>query len=184
MLSFHRSMHGNDINECRYVLKPKKMWIQILQDGLFAAIAAIGFAAISRPPKRAYLYCAIIAAVGHASRYMLMSQELAGMHIIPATLCASFIIGMLAVFLSPVVHAPAETCLFPALLPMIPGIYAYKAFGGLAMCILCDQPSAFQNSLFLFAHNALTCGTVLLVMVIGATIPIFIFKKVSFQATR
>ena len=28
-----------------------------------------------------------------------------------------------------------ETFLFPSLLPMIPGIYAYKAFGGLAMCI-------------------------------------------------
>jgi uncharacterized membrane protein YjjB (DUF3815 family) len=33
---------------------------KIFQDALFAAIAAIGFAAISRPPRRAYVYCALI----------------------------------------------------------------------------------------------------------------------------
>ena len=30
----------------------------ILQDGFFAAIAAIGFASISNPPRQAYKYCA------------------------------------------------------------------------------------------------------------------------------
>ena len=105
---------------------------QILQDALFAAIAAIGFAAISRPPRRAYIYCAIIAAVGHSLRYVLMNVLSWHVPIITATLVASFVIGVLAVFLSPVAKTPAETCLFPALLPMIPGMYAYKAFGGLA----------------------------------------------------
>ena len=36
----------------------------ILQDGFFAAIAAIGFASISNPPRQAYKYCALIAALG------------------------------------------------------------------------------------------------------------------------
>ena len=49
------------------------MFSQFFQDALFAAIAAIGFAAISNPPKRAYLYCAIIAAIGHSTRFLLMS---------------------------------------------------------------------------------------------------------------
>ena len=31
------------------------MLIEFLQDAFFAAIAAIGFAAISNPPRRAYL---------------------------------------------------------------------------------------------------------------------------------
>ena len=39
---------------------------KMLQDGLFAAIAAIGFSAISRPPKQAFLWCALIAATGHS----------------------------------------------------------------------------------------------------------------------
>ena len=107
---------------------------EILQDALFAAIAAIGFAAISRPPHRAYLYCAIIAAAGHSLRFWLMNATYGyGMHIVVATLIATFAIGLLAVFLSPVAHMPAETSLFPSLLPMIPGIYAYNSFGGILM---------------------------------------------------
>ncbi|MCM1093587.1 MAG: threonine/serine exporter family protein [Bacteroides sp.] len=160
------------------------MMIQIFQDALFSAIAAIGFAAISNPPARAYIYCAVIAAVGHAGRFLLTTALPEPLHIVPATLCAAFVVGLLAVFLSPLSRTPAETCLFPALLPMIPGIYAYKAFGGLAMCVLRQSEGAFDHYFPLFMQNGLMCMSLLLCLVIGGTIPIFIFKKVSFQATR
>ncbi len=158
----------------------------ILQDAFFAALAAIGFAAISRPPRRAYLYCALIAAVGHSLRYMLMAPDCGiGMHIVAATLVGSFVIGTMAVFLSPVARIPAETCLYPALLPMIPGIYAYKAFGGLVMSVIHGgEAEQFRNYFDLFASNALSCLGILICMVVGATLPIFMFKKVAFQATR
>lgn len=157
--------------------------MQIFQDALFSAIAAIGFAAISRPPLRAYGYCALIAAAGHSLRFVLLGPGVA-MHIIPATLAAAFLVGTLAVMLSPIARFPAETCLFPALLPMIPGIYAYKAFGGMAMCLLATDQTAFEHYFYLSAHNALTCFCIILCMVIGATIPIFILGKIAFQATR
>lgn len=160
------------------------MWNQFFQDALFSAIAAIGFAAISRPSRRAYLYCALIAAIGHSGRFLLMNSQAVHLHIVAATLVASIVVGLLAVFLSPVSKTPAEACLFPALLPMIPGIYAYKAFGGLAMCLVYGNEDSFGHYFYLFAQNALTTTGILLAMVVGATIPIFIFERVSFQATR
>ena len=63
------------------------MIVQILQDALFAAIAAIGFAAISKPPRRAYLYCAVIAAAAHSLRFILMSGNI---NIVVATAISSF----------------------------------------------------------------------------------------------
>lgn len=157
--------------------------LKILQDAMFAGIASIGFAAISRPPKIAFLYCALIAAIGHSLRYLMMNSVIA-MHIIPATLIASLVIGTLAVLVSPISKIPAETYLFPSLLPMIPGIYAYKTFAGFAMCIFTTGQEEFHHYFYLFASNAMTCGCILLVMVTGAVIPIFAFKKISFQATR
>lgn len=157
---------------------------EFLQDGFFAAIAAIGFAAISHPPRRAYLYCALIAAAGHSARFLLMHSELLGLHIVIATTLASLLVGMLAVVLSPVAHTPAETCLFPSLLPMIPGIYAYRTFGGLVMCLYRGSEEQFGHYFYLFAANGLTCLFILLGMVIGATAPIFLFKNISFRATR
>lgn len=159
------------------------MLLEIFQDALFAAIAAIGFAAISNPPRRAYLFCAVIAAAGHACRFFLMNCPLHA-HIVPATLIAALVVGTLAVFLSPLSRTPAETCLFPALLPMIPGIYAYRAFGGLALCVLRQGSDTFERYFQLFMQNGLVCAALLFCLVLGGSIPIFIFKKISFQATR
>ena len=157
---------------------------KMLQDGLFAAIAAIGFSAISRPPKQAFLWCALIAATGHSFRFLLMSGQHLHIHIVIATTLASFLIGVMAVLLSPKTKVTAETYLFPALLPMIPGIYAYKTFVGLIMCMYNASQDTFNQYLYLFASNGLTCFFILLGMAIGATIPIFMLKKISFQATR
>lgn len=157
--------------------------LKVLGDALFAGVAAIGFSAISRPPRRAYLWCALIAAVGHSFRYILLQSGI-HMHIVAATTLAALLIGILSVLLSPKTRVPAETYLFPALLPMIPGIYAYKTFGGLVMCMVHSGESDFHHYFYLFADNGLTCFFILLGMAIGATIPIFMLKRISFQATR
>ena len=160
------------------------MFSEFFQDALFAAIAAIGFSAISNPPRRAYLYCAAIAAIGHSVRVGLMNPQVMGMSIIPASAIAAFVVGLMAVLLSSSAHVPAETFLFPSLLPMIPGIYAYKAFGGLAMCLIHSDEASFNHWSYLFAHNGLTCMFVICGMVIGATLPIFLMQRISFRATR
>ena len=76
------------------------MIADILQDAFFAAIAAIGFASISNPPRNTYLYCAIIAAIGHSLRFVLM-QSMLGLHIVAATGIAAFAVGLAAVLVSP-----------------------------------------------------------------------------------
>ena len=195
MLSVNRTLRRSAYDEPRdvliYVTTSNNfethfiaMLSEFLQDGFFAAIAAVGFAAISNPPKRAYLYCALIAAIGHSSRFLMMHHSVFGLHIVIASTIAALLVGTLAVLLSPVAKTPAETCLFPSLLPMIPGIYAYKTFGGLVMCIYQGGEGRFSHYFYLFASNGLTCLFILLGMVIGATIPIFLFKNISFQATR
>lgn len=160
------------------------MLLDFLQDAAMAAIAAIGFASISNPPKSAYWVCALLAAIGHSARFLAMHDELWGWNIVLATTSAAFIIGTLAVIISPLAKAPAETCLFPSLLPMIPGIYAYKTFGGLMMCLTQQGEDGFNRYFYLFASNGLTCLFILLGMSVGATLPIFLLKRISFQATR
>ncbi len=159
------------------------MWLEFLKDALLAAIAAIGFGAISRIPRRAYLICGLIAAIGHSCRFLLMYSH-TGFHILGATALASLLIGMLAVFASPYAKTPAEAYLFPSLLPMIPGIYAYKSFGGMVMCILGESQEEVEYYFFQFAQNGMVCLAIILAMVTCATIPIFAFKARAFTATR
>ena len=160
------------------------MWINILQDGFFAAVAAVGFASISNPPRRSYAYCALIAAIGHSVRFILQNNPLCEVHIIVASTVAAFFVGLAAVWLAPHAKCPAETCFFPALLPMIPGMYAYRTIGALLLCLYYSDEAAFSHYFYLLAYNGFTCVFIVFGMVIGATIPIFIFKKLSFEATR
>lgn len=160
------------------------MGCELFQDGFFAAIAAIGFASISNPPRQAYACCALLAAVGHSVRYALMYNAVWSVHIIPAGTLAAFVIGLMAVWLAPRVKCPAETCFSPALLPMIPGMYAYRTIEALLLCLYHQQETEFNHYLYLLAYNGFTCGFIVLGMVMGATIPVFLFKKISFRATR
>lgn len=160
------------------------MLLNLIQDGFFAAIAAIGFASISNPPKQAYIYCALIAAAGHSVRYLLTDNTWYPFHIILASTLAAFVIGLLSVYLAPRAKCPAETCFFPALLPMIPGMYAYRTIAALLLCLFHKEEDLFDHYLYLLTFNGLTCLFIVLGMVMGATIPIFLFKNISFQATR
>lgn len=160
------------------------MFWEILQDAFFSALAAIGFVAISRPPRRAYLYCACIAAAGHSLRFVLMNKEWMNVNIVGATFIASLCVGIFAVILSPVVKTPAETCLFPALLPMVPGMYAYRTFGAAGMCLTTSDPTAFNEYFYQLTSNGLTCLFILFAMAIGATLPIFVLGRIAFKATR
>ena len=150
------------------------IFINIIEDGVFAAIAAIGFSSISNTPRRAYLMCGLIAAIGHSIRYVLMLPALGGMHII----------AILAVLFAGRIKCPAEVCFFPALLPMIPGMYAYRTIEALISCLSHVQEQVFSHYLYLLAYNGLTCAFIILGMVIGATVPVFLLKKLSFTATR
>lgn len=156
----------------------------ILEDAFFAAIAGIGFASISDPPRNAYKYCALISAVGHAMRYLLMNNSLMPCSLIAASFVASLTIGFMAVVAACYAKCPPETFSFPSLLPMIPGMYAYKTVGAIVMCLSTQDEALFNHYLYLCTSNGFTCAFDILGMVLGATVPILILKKVSFRVTR
>jgi len=113
-----------------------------------------------------------------------MEPGLAGMGIIWASTIAAFVIGILGVLLAPTVKCPAEVCLCPALLPMIPGMYAYRAVAATISCLSATDEPAFNHYLYLLNYNGMTCVFVIIGMVVAVNLPVFMMKRISFQATR
>ncbi len=157
--------------------------IDIISDGIFAAFAGIGFGAISNPPKRAFLYIAILAAIGHAFRFCLMNYS--GMDIAASSFFAALTIGILSLWLGSLSHCPTTVLYIPALLPMIPGMYAYKMIFAMVMfmqnlgtSVLVEK---YMQEMFL---NATVTVSVVFLLAFGATIPIFIFPKKAYSMTR
>ena len=157
--------------------------IAVILDGIFAAVAAIGFAVISNPPRKALLGCAILAAVGHGLRYFLINQL--GLDITTASLFAAFSIGLLSLWFADRIHCPAEVFAFPSLLPMIPGMFAYKTILGL-MKFLTTPAAETQNAEIIadIMRNGLTTLFVLFALVFGVALPMFLFHKQSYMMTR
>ena len=62
-----------------------------LQDAFFAALAAVGFAAISNPPKSAFIWFALIAGAGHATRWVMINCF--GWNLVWASLAGAFLLG-------------------------------------------------------------------------------------------
>lgn len=157
--------------------------IDIVLDGLFAAVAAIGFGAISDPGVRTFPYIALLAAVGHALRFTLINH--AGVDIVTASLAASVSMGLLSLPLGRACHTPMTCLLIPALLPMVPGMYAYKSVFALILLIQnIDSNVQLLDYLEQFVANSAVTGMVIGVLAGGATIPVLIFKKQAFSMTR
>lgn len=155
----------------------------VLADAIGAAIAAIGFSVISNPPRRAIPYTALLAAIGHSIRFVLL--QFSGLDLASASFIAAFSIGMLSLLAGSRIFCPATVLYIPALLPMIPGMYAYRTVFSLIKFLQSsgNDSEAIHYLLEIF-KNGITTASVLFTLGVGATIPLFIFYKRAFTMTR
>jgi uncharacterized membrane protein YjjB (DUF3815 family) len=153
----------------------------VLIDGLLAAIAAIGFAVISNPPRNAIFVSAILAALGHSLRFFLIKS---GLDISLSTFVAATFIGLLSMLFARIIRCPAEVFSFPSLLPMIPGMFAYRTILSLIRFMQSSDVIRAQGFMLDFFHNGLTTLFILLALVVGVSLPILFFPKLSFSVTR
>ncbi len=98
--------------------------IGLLNDMFFAAIPAVGFALVFNVPVPALKYCALGGAIGHGSRYLMMQF---GIPIEWATFFAATTVGMIGVHWSHKFLAHPKVFTVAALIPMVPGVFAYRA---------------------------------------------------------
>lgn len=154
----------------------------ILLDGLLAALAAIGFAAVSNPPKQSFIYVPILAALGHMLRFSLMTYW--GVDIALATFFASVLIGGVGIYFAYIARFPSEVFAFPALLPMIPGMYAYRSLLGMIRFMETSDPALKEAFLPQIFSNAITAIFTMFALGVGVAIPLFLFYRASFRMTR
>ncbi|QSX31756.1 threonine/serine exporter family protein [Shewanella cyperi] len=98
------------------------LWL-LLNDALFSAIPALGFAMLFNVPKRFLPYCAIAAALGHSFRTALLQLELP---IEWATFAAAALVGTVTIAFARRHLAPPLLYAVAAIIPMIPGTYAFN----------------------------------------------------------
>ena len=105
-----------------------ELFMDLLEDGLFSGIAAFGFALLFNVPKQALKACFLFAAAAHAFRTLLLSWQIP---IEWASFITATLLGLAVVHWSRLVLIPRPVVTVAAVIPMVPGVYAYKSMVGL-----------------------------------------------------
>lgn len=153
-----------------------------LNEALFAAIAAVGFALISDPPKRLIIFTAVLAAAGRGCRYFLINYYDIG--ISTATFIAALVIGFLGMYMANKLRCSMEVVSFPALLPMIPGLYAYETILSIVKYSQAVTITDKQEIIISIFDNGISTLSIITSLAVGVTIPLLIFYEKSFTMTR
>ena len=136
--------------------------LKLLDDMLFAAIPAVGFALVFNVPPKALKYCAILDAL-HIN-----------MPIVFATFFATCVIGFLGVHLSHRYLAHPKAFTVAAIIPMIPGVHAYKAMISMVQIHHFGFSDAlFEQMISSFINTSFILGAI----VFGLALPGLLFYR-------
>lgn len=145
--------------------------IALLHDMFFAAIPAVGFGLVFNVPVKALKYCAILGALGHGSRFLLMHY---GVSIEWASLFGAAVVGMIGVYWSQRLLAHPKVFTVAAIIPMVPGVFAFKAMIALVEINSLGFSEALWATLM---NNGIKALFVIAALAIGLAMPGLLFYR-------
>ncbi|WDP93113.1 MAG: threonine/serine exporter family protein [Desulfobacter sp.] len=144
----------------------------LLNDMAFAAVPAVGFALVFNVPRNALGYCALGGALGHGSRFLFMAS---GIPIEWATLFAASLVGMIGVYWSRRFLAHPKVFTVAAVIPMVPGVYAFKAMIAL---VEINHMGYTQELAGAIAENFLKAMFIIVGLALGLAMPgLLIYRR-------
>ncbi|EIS69122.1 hypothetical protein YPPY66_0746 [Yersinia pestis PY-66] len=136
---------------------------------MLAAIPALGFAMVFNVPVRALRYCALLGAIGHGSRMLMIHF---GMNIELASLVASIMIG---INWSRWLLAHPKVFTVAAVIPMFPGISAYTAMISVVEISHLGYSEALMSTM---VTNFLKASFIVGALSIGLSLPgLWLYRK-------
>jgi uncharacterized membrane protein YjjB (DUF3815 family) len=145
----------------------------ILQDVFWSGLAALGFAILFNVPRRLLLACVVFGALGHAIRTLLISF---GMAIEPATLLASTFVGLMGTYWAHRLDIPAPIFTITGTIPMVPGVFAYRAMIGV-LSVVSVNPTSDGTLLIEASTYAVKTGLILAAIAVGIAFPTLLFQR-------
>jgi uncharacterized membrane protein YjjB (DUF3815 family) len=156
-------------------------WLQILEKGIWFGFAALGFAILFNVPQRVLLTIWLFGAIGGLTKLLLLKI---GASIILSSFGGSILIGILTIPAAHNNHAPPLVFTIPSVIPMVPGVFAYRMMLGLIE--LAGKPDRYEYQKILAAtvSNGLNMFFILLALAVGGSLPLLITRKESVKKLK
>ena len=156
-------------------------WIEFLEKGIWLGLAAMGFGILFNVPPRTLFIIWILGALGGLTRLALVK---AGYSVVLASLAGSVLIGILSVYAAHNKHAPPLVFAIPSVIPMVPGVFAYKMMLGLIKLAGNSTFDGYNQVLDETINNGLKVFFILMCLSVGVAFPTLITGKSSIKDIR
>ncbi len=150
-------------------------FLKIAEFALWSGIAGIGFGVLFNIPKKAILTVFILGFGAGLIKSIMLKM---GLNIVIASFIAALFVGIFSTPLAHKIHHPPVVFSIPAVIPMIPGYFAYKTV--LAMMNFSFMENEPEKRLELIDNifsNGFTMLFVLISLTLGISLPLLLMRR-------
>lgn len=155
--------------------------IDILTKSIWAGIGAIGFAILFNVPRRTL---GIIWALGFLGGLIKFSAMYFDLGIVFASFFGATVIGIVSIQSAHFKKSPPLIFSIPAVIPMVPGFFAYKMMLGLIALIKIENTNDYIQTLIETVNNGAKTMFILISLGTGVAIPMLLSRKESIKKSK
>lgn len=149
-------------------------WLEILEKLTWFGFASLGFAILFNVPPRTLPLIWIIGAVSGGVKLIVLGI---GGEVITGSLAGATLAGFASIWAAHTKHAPPNVFAIPAVIPMVPGAFAYRMMLGLMKLARDAEQSGYSELLNQTVNNGLKTFFVLMALALGVSIPMLITRR-------
>jgi uncharacterized membrane protein YjjB (DUF3815 family) len=153
-------------------------WFAFFEKGIWFGCAAMGFGILFNVPPRTLFIIWILAATGGLLKLLLVHF---GYNVILASLAGSTLIGVTSVWAAHNKHAPPLVFAIPSVIPLVPGVFAYKMMLGFIKLAGSTLVENYNQILAETVNNSLKMLFILMSLAVGVAFPTLISRKSSIK---
>ena len=153
----------------------KMNWLDVGASCPWFGFAALGFAVLFNVPPRALVAVWLLAVAGGFVKLVTLGL---GLGAVTASLLGASTIGVLSIPAAHNRHAPPMVFSIAAVIPMVPGVFAYRTMIGLAR-LTGVVDSAYQQALSETINNGAKALFILMALAVGVALPNIVMRQDS-----
>jgi uncharacterized membrane protein YjjB (DUF3815 family) len=154
-------------------------WFEVLFKAFWCGWAALGFAVLFNTPVRALFAIYLCGFMVGLVKYIILQPAIGG-GVILASLLAASTVGFASIPVAHWRHVPPVIISIPAVIPLVPGSFAYRSMLGMMKFINHTEVEVLTNTV----HNGLMTVFIILVLSLGVTLPMLLFRIESVKKVK
>jgi uncharacterized membrane protein YjjB (DUF3815 family) len=155
-------------------------WIIILSKAFWCGWGAIGFGILFNVPPRTLFAIWMCGAIGGLLKFTLLQSSTG---VVPASFVGALAVGILSIPIAHFRHAPPMIFAIPSVIPMIPGVFAYRTMLGLIK-LTGSIGTDYDLILSETVNNGVKTLFIIMALALGVAIPMHLMRQESVKNIR